>query len=84
MASSVSLLNQITPLQNTSKDATVVEPKQEIIEMVDIPDLPLDELEQAMAEEQKDLTVQDVSGGSVVFGIIGSGQAGRKNCRVFL
>ena len=66
------------PLQMTPKNVIVTEQNvQENNEMVDIPDLPLDALEEAMAEAPKDLTVQDESGGSVVFGIVGSGQAGR-------
>jgi len=59
-------------LQSEPNNVIVAEIKQENIEMVDIPDLPLDALEQAMAEEVKDLTIQDESGGSVVFGVIGA------------
>lgn len=55
-----------------------IDRNEEKNEMVDIPDLPLDQLEEAMASEVKDLSLQDVSGGSVVFGIIGAGQGGRK------
>lgn len=44
--------------------------------MVEIPDLPLDELEAAAETEYEDKSVKDESGGSVVFGLLGAGQAG--------
>lgn len=48
--------------------------------MVDIPDLPLEELEQAMATEAIDESLQDEAGGSVVFGVIGAGQGRWSPC----
>jgi cell division GTPase FtsZ len=54
----------------------IVQNNKEKVEMVDIPDLPLDELEEAAEVEEEDVSVQDESGGSVVFGMIGTGQAG--------
>lgn len=51
--------------------------------MVDLPDLPLDELEEAAEVEQKDESVQDESGGAVVFGILGAGQAGGRLAESF-
>lgn len=54
---------------------------KEKTEMVDIPELPLEDLE--TAAESVDSSVQDESGGSVVFGIIGAGQAGGRLAESF-
>lgn len=41
--------------------------------MIDLPDLPLDDLE---GQEAVDTSVEDEAGGSLVFGLLGAGQAG--------
>lgn len=56
------------------KQSIITDSSKEIEDMVEIPDLPLDELE--AAAEIEDKSVQDESDGSVVFGLIGAGQAG--------
>jgi cell division GTPase FtsZ len=53
--------------------------KQEMVE-IDIPDLPLEDEE---AETVEDKSVQDESGGSVVFGIVGAGQCGGRLAESF-
>ena len=49
--------------------------------MIDIPDLPLVDFEEE--ESVEDSSIQDESGGSVVFGIIGAGQAGGRIAESF-
>jgi cell division GTPase FtsZ len=64
-------------LPDNDDDSIITEPiNKENEEMVEIPDLPLDELEAAAETEQEDKSVLDESGGSVTFGLIGAGQAG--------
>ena len=48
--------------------------------MVNIPDLPLEDLQ---PETVEDKSVKDESGGSVVFGVIGAGQAGGRLAEAF-
>lgn len=59
------------------------ENKENESNMVDIPDLPLDQLEEAMNQTQEDKTIKDESGGSVVFGVIGTGQGGGRLAESF-
>ena len=63
-------------LPDTPKESIITETDEETDEMVEIPDLPLDELEAASEAEFEDKSVKDESGGSVVFGLLGAGQAG--------
>lgn len=65
------------------KSSTINETKEEKETMTDIPDLPLDELEEAAETEQEDYSVHDEANGSVVFGVIGSGQAGGRIAESF-
>ena len=67
-------------LQNKENDDNK-EHSKEIKQMVDfeIPDLPLED----EAESVADPTVQDESGGSVVFGILGAGQCGGRLAESF-
>lgn len=64
-------------LQESTNESTITEQKKENkIMSVDIPDLPLDELEEAAATESEDTSVQDEAGGALTWGVIGAGQAG--------
>src|SRR5690606_32767828 len=56
-------------------DSTISKLDEENNLMIDIPDLPLDELEEAAVDPVEDKSVEDESGGAVVYGIIGAGQA---------
>lgn len=78
MGSSLTAMYNEKNMLHSNLNRDISNKNEEKNEMVDIPDLPLDQLEEAMASESKDLSVQDTSGGSVVFGIIGAGQGGRK------
>ena len=64
------------------KSSTMLEPQEETLDMIDLPDLPLDDLEDA-ATEVEDLSLEDKSGGAVVFGILGAGQAGGRIAESF-
>jgi len=64
-------------------EARITETKKEKSFMVDIPDLPLDELEDAAAEPIEDKSIEDESGGAVVYGILGAGQAGGRLAESF-
>lgn len=63
-------------LQESTNESTITEQKENKIMSVDIPDLPLDELEEAAATEAEDTSVQDEAGGALTWGVIGAGQAG--------
>jgi cell division GTPase FtsZ len=69
-------LDEEKDLPNEPKESIITESNKEIEDMVEIPDLPLDELEAASEAEVEDKSIQDESGGSVAFGLIGAGQAG--------
>lgn len=58
----------------------IIMPAHKENDMVDIPDLPLEDLQ---PETVEDKSVKDESGGSVVFGIIGAGQAGGRLAEAF-
>jgi len=67
----------------TTEQAKVEEIKQETEDMsIELPDMPLEDLE--LEEDlQEDISVKDESGGSVIYGIIGAGQAGGRIAESF-
>jgi cell division GTPase FtsZ len=71
-----------TPLRKQDNQSIITETNKEKT-IMELPDLPLEELEEAAETEQEDLSVQDESGGSVVFGILGAGQAGGRIAESF-
>jgi cell division GTPase FtsZ len=70
-------------LPNRVDESIITETKEKEKQKMELPDLPLEELEEAAETEQEDLSVQDESGGSVVFGILGAGQAGGRIAESF-
>jgi len=82
MGSTVSnLRNNNNESENKIEEQNIKKEEKEI--MVDIPDLPLEELELASAQQAEDVSVKDESGGSIVFGIVGAGQGGGRLAESF-
>lgn len=71
--------NEVLPTE--MKESIIIEPIEEK-QMTDV-DFDLDELEEAAEAAEEAAAIEDESGGSVVFGVIGAGQAGGRLAESF-